>query len=86
VSAAPVLPPRALKVQAQRALERNRAAEAVTLATQSVAGDPSDAEAWLILGAAYDAQHDLAHERDAYRSCIQQGKGPRVAECRALLR
>ena len=70
---------------AQQALERGDSAKAVELAKQVTAADPTNAEAWLTLGAAYEAGGKTALARNAYRSCIARGKGDRVAECRALL-
>ncbi|WP_394848924.1 response regulator [Pendulispora brunnea] len=73
-----------LTQQAQRMLERNNPAAAVELARKAVNGDPSNAEAWLTLGAAYDAMGNHPLARGAYKSCVDNGQGPRVSECRAL--
>ncbi len=74
-----------LTQQAQRMLERGSAARAADFAKRAVAADPSSAEAWLTLGAAYDAAGNRAQARGAYRSCVDRGKGSRVGECKALL-
>ena len=58
---------------------------AIDLARQATAGDPTNTVAWLTLGAAYEASGRSALARTAYRNCAAQGRGDRVAECRALL-
>ncbi len=70
---------------AQRALESGQTDSAIQLAKQATAGDPSNTEAWLILGAAYEASGRPGLARTAYKSCVDRGSGDRVAECRALL-
>jgi CheY-like chemotaxis protein len=70
---------------AQRQLERGNAPRAIELARRATVADPSNAEAWLTLGAAYDAAGHRGQARAAYRSCIDNGKGGRVSECQALL-
>ena len=70
---------------AQRALESGDTAKAIEYARQATASDASNTEAWLTLGAAYEASGRPALARTAYRSCAAQGRGDRVAECRALL-
>ena len=48
--------------------------------------DATDAEAWLILGAAYQEKGNIAEARRAYASCVKEGKtGPRT-ECAKMLR
>ncbi len=74
-----------LTQQAQRMLERGNTGRASELARRATAADPTNAEAWLTLGAAYDAEGRRSQARAAYQSCIDKGKGPRVNECRALL-
>jgi DNA-binding response OmpR family regulator len=74
-----------LTAQAQRALERGEKHRAIELARQATVADPGNAEAWLTLGAAYDASGRNPEARAAYRSCVNKGKGPRVDECKALL-
>lgn len=71
--------------QAQRLLERNRASAAVDLARRAVEQEPTNAEAWLTLGAAYDTLGSRALARGAYKSCTEKAQGPRVSECRALV-
>jgi hypothetical protein len=70
---------------AQRALESGDTAKAIDYARQATSADPTNTVAWLTLGAAYEASGRAALARTAYRNCAAQGRGDRVAECRALL-
>ena len=46
--------------------------------------DPTDGEAWLILGAAYQEKGDMKNARRSYKACLEQGKrGPKY-ECAAM--
>jgi Flp pilus assembly protein TadD len=59
---------------------------AIEAGERSVQLDPTDGEAWLILGAAYQTKGDAKEARRCYKSCVEQGKrGPRN-ECAAMLR
>lgn len=72
---------------AQKALEGNdksstRAAQLAFLATQS---DPGSADAWITLGAAYEAMGKHAQAVEAYRNCARKASAhPRAAQCRAM--
>ena len=74
--------------EAQKALEKEgaqgAASRAAELAWKATKRDPSNAEAWLTLGAAYQALGNRGQAMQAYRSCAKQATGSRVAECRAL--
>jgi len=70
--------------QASRALAKGDTARAVSLARQAVSGNPSNADAWLILGAALQASGNGSAARDAYRSCVTQAHSANVNECRML--
>jgi hypothetical protein len=74
------------KRESQRALELGHVPEAIERGEKSVAVDPTDREAWLILGAAY--QHAGAHEdaRRCFQACLTQGKHGATWECAAMLR
>jgi tetratricopeptide (TPR) repeat protein len=77
---------RAAKKDSQRALDRGNAARAVEAGERSVALDPSDGEAWLILGAAYEQRGAYAEARRCFSRCVHTAtRGPR-GECAALLR
>jgi hypothetical protein len=86
---APALDPvaaREAKRDAQHAIDRNHFADAIEAGERSVALDPTDAEAWLILGAAYQEKGSYADARRCYSSCSHRAtRGPR-GECNALLR
>jgi hypothetical protein len=74
------------KRDAQRALEAGHVADAIEAGEQSVALDPTDADAWLVLGGAYQKKGRYADARGCFASCAEQARrGPRW-ECRALLR
>lgn len=53
-------------------------------AARATATDPTSSLAWLVLGAAREALGDRPGAREAYRSCVEQGQGQHVRECRAL--
>ncbi len=69
-----------------KALERGHLADAIEAGEQSVALDPGDADAWLVLGAAYQQRGHYAEARRCFTTCAAQAqRGPR-RECRALAR
>lgn len=74
------------KATARRALESGRLAVAITAGERSVALDPTDGEAWLLLGAAQQEKGNLAEARRAYTACVKQGKRGPLSECNAMLR
>jgi tetratricopeptide (TPR) repeat protein len=68
----------------QNALERGKVTDAIEAGERSVVLDPTDGEAWLILGAAYQQKGDMKNARRSYRACLEQGKrGPKY-ECAAM--
>jgi Flp pilus assembly protein TadD len=74
------------KTASRIALERGRLGAAIEAGERSVALDPTDGEAWLILGAAYQTKGNAKDARRCYKTCIEQAKrGPR-GECAAMLR
>ena len=89
-SAAPAAPDpesaKADKKLAQKALERGKLADAIEAGERSVASDPTDGEAWLILGASYQEKGKIAEAKRCYRACIDQGKRGPKGECAAMLR
>jgi TPR repeat len=74
------------KRRSQRALERGHLSAAVEAGRQSIALDPTDADAWLILGAAYQEQGHYAQARRCFSRCSKRAKRGARGECRALLR
>lgn len=84
--AAPTGDAKAEKKKAQTALEQRKIAEAITAGEASVAIDPTDGEAWLILGAAYQEKGDIVAARRSFTSCVKEGKTGPIAECGKMLR
>jgi Tfp pilus assembly protein PilF len=70
--------------QASHALAEGETPRAMALAHQAVLANPSDADAWLILGAACQAAGNQPAARDAYRSCVTSARTANVSECRLL--
>jgi Flp pilus assembly protein TadD len=74
------------KRDAEGALEKGHTSQAIEAGERAVALDPTDAEAWLILGAGYDQKGAYAQARRSFASCAHLAThGPR-RECAALLR
>ena len=72
--------------KSRTALEKRKLPEAIEAGERAVALDPTDAEAWLILGAAYQEKGDLTNAHRCYMACVKEGKtGPRL-ECQKMLR
>ncbi len=69
---------------AQQALEKGNSRRAVELAERATRNNPGDGEAWLTLGAAYQAIGAGARARTAFQKCADTGSA-RSAECKALL-
>ena len=55
-------------------------------AQRAVQADASNAEGWIVLGAALELLGDRAGARDAYRKCVERGQGPYLMECRRVAR
>jgi Flp pilus assembly protein TadD len=67
-------------------LARSHTREAAELAERATAIEPTNALAWVTLGAARQARGDRQGARQAYQNCVKLGKGRYVSECRAMLR
>jgi len=82
----PAQDPASLIRDAQRGLDHGDARRATALASAATSLAPTNAEAWLTLGAAYNmaGNHDAA--RRAYVACAAKAKGDRVHECVELAR
>jgi hypothetical protein len=76
----------ALGELARLTLARQNTRESIELAERAIAVDPTNALAWVTLGAARQQRGDREGARQAYRSCVKLGKGQYVLECRAMLR
>ncbi len=74
------------KHDCQVALEHSAFKKSIEAGERSVALDPTDAEAWLLLGAAYQSLGNGAEARRAFSSCLKEGKKGPVGECRAMMR
>jgi hypothetical protein len=74
------------KGEARKALERGKPQLAIEAGERSVALDPTDGEAWLLLGAAYMDRGKPVEARKAFASCVKQGKKGPMGECAAMLR
>ncbi len=71
---------------ARKALERGKIDGAVMAALRSTSIDPTDADAWLLLGAAYQTAGKSADARAAYGACAKEAKKGAVRECQLMLR
>ncbi len=74
------------KTRSRAALERGDMSAAIASGQRSVALDPTDAEAWLILGAAYQQKGDAKNAVRSFRACVSQGKRGPSSDCAAMLR
>jgi Tfp pilus assembly protein PilF len=76
----------ALAELARLQLGREHTREAADLAERATAIDPSNALAWVVLGAARQERGDRQGAHQAYRNCAKLGKGHYVSECKSMLR
>jgi len=74
------------KAHAKNALESGRSKEAITAGERSVSLDPTDADAWLYLGAAYQEQGDQVNANRCYRACLAQGTHGNKGECAMMMK
>jgi serine/threonine protein kinase len=81
---APAAAHAALLQRGRIAIADGAPALAVELAHGAIEEDATDAQGWLLLGAAYEALQDRAAAREAYRGCAAKAKGPRAGECSKL--
>jgi len=66
-------------------LNRGDNQSAEDFAGRAAAVDPGSSEAWIVLGAARDGLGNRAGARDAYKRCVEVGKGDYVEECRRMV-
>ena len=85
-AATPTGDPKAEKIKARTFLEQRKLALAIEAGQRSVALDPTDGEAWLLLGAALQEKGAIADARRAYASCVKEGKTGPTNECAKMLR
>ena len=69
------------KTAAHNALESGKHAKAIEAGERSVALDPTDAEAWLILGVAYQEKGNKEEAKRCFKSCLTEGKRGPKGEC-----
>ncbi len=74
------------KKESLHELELARLAASIDAGERAVALDPTDADAWLILGAAYQKRGAYADARRCFTSCAHQANHGNRFECWALLR
>ena len=67
-------------------LNRGQNQQASEYAARALAVDPTSSEGWIVLGAARHALGDAHGARDAYRKCVEVGRGAYVEECRRVAR
>ena len=58
---------------------------AIQAGERSVALDPSDGEAWLVLGGAYQAMGNNGQAKRCYTACTTQGKKGPISDCKDML-
>jgi hypothetical protein len=88
-SAVPDEPEKSAKEEredARRLLEKGKTQDAIMAALRSTSLDPEDADAWLLLGGAYQTAGKSADARAAYTACSKQAKRGELRECRLMLR
>jgi hypothetical protein len=84
--AAPAKSAKEEKEAARIALERGKRKDAIEAAQRSVDLDPTDAEAWLLLGSAQQDSGHWKEARESFVACTKQGKKGPIGECRMMLR
>jgi tetratricopeptide (TPR) repeat protein len=87
-SAAPAPPAEAAekKNASQQALEHGKVGLSIELGERAVELDPTDADSWLILGAAYMQRGDNKNARRCFASCVEKATVGQLKECSAMLR
>jgi len=73
------------KRDCQVLLDRGAFGRAIEAGQRSVGLDPTDGEAWLLLGAAYQSQGRVADARRSFNACLKEGKKGPLGECKAML-
>jgi Flp pilus assembly protein TadD len=67
-------------------LNQGKNALAESYAQHSADADPTNSEAWIVLGAAQDQLGKKQAAQQAYRNCATKGQGQYVTECKRMLR
>ena len=71
-------------MRAEAELNRGRNKKAVAYAYAYTRQFPNKAYGWLMLGAAFQQMGNMTLAREAYRQCVEQGKGRGLDDCRAM--
>jgi Flp pilus assembly protein TadD len=58
----------------------------IELGERAVQLDPTDADSWLVLGAAYMQRGDNKNARRCFSSCVKEATSGARRECAAMLR
>jgi len=74
------------KQASQQALEKGKLSLSIELGERAVALDQTDADSWLILGAAYMQRRDMKNARRCFSRCVTQATSGDRKECAAMLR
>jgi len=74
------------KKAALEALNKGKLPDAVAAGERSTTADPTDAEAWLVLGAAYQDQGNFIAAQRCFHTCVAEAKRGDVRECKFLMR
>lgn len=90
-AARPAAPPpaaarSATKLDARRLLASGKLQDAVTAARSALAADPTDAETYILLGAALQDTGRWEESMVVFGSCVQNAKRGPLDDCRALAR
>jgi tetratricopeptide (TPR) repeat protein len=75
-----------LRELSRSALERGSLKSSIEAGEQSIDLNPTDSEAWLVLGAAYQQMGNVGEARRCFQSCLEKGKSESRSECAAMLR
>jgi len=67
-------------------LNRGRNNDAAEYAARAVEIDPTNSEGWIVLGAGKYQTGDRKAAKDAYRKCVELGRGTYVSECKRMVR
>jgi hypothetical protein len=73
------------KRDCQVLLDRGAFGKAIEAGVRSVGLDPTDGEAWLLLGAAYQSVGRTGDARRSFSACLKEGKKGPLGECKAML-
>ena len=74
------------KNASQQALEHGKVGLSIELGERAVELDPTDADGWLILGAAYMQRGDNKNARRCFTSCVEKATTGQRKECAAMMR